>query len=60
MILTKNAQEKLLQHGINNKVDELFEVGQRSHALLDNDLLKDETLIITENDIIEFKDKQTM
>jgi len=23
LILTKNAQEKLLQHGINNKVDEL-------------------------------------
>ncbi len=60
MILTKNAQEKLLQHGINNKVDELFEVGQRSHALFDNNLLEDEMLIIIENDIIEFKDKQTM
>jgi hypothetical protein len=60
LILTENAQEKLLRHGTKNKVDELFEVGQRSHALLDNALLEDEMLIITENDIIEFKDKQTM
>jgi hypothetical protein len=58
LIVTKNAQEKLLQHGINNKVDELFKVGPRSHALLDNN--ENEMLIIIKNDIIEFKDKQTM
>jgi hypothetical protein len=50
----------LLQNGIENKIDELFEVDQGSHDLFNIALLEDETLIIIENDIIEFKDKQTM
>jgi hypothetical protein len=55
-----NAKEKLLQNGTKNKANEFLEVGQRSHNLFDSALLEDEVLIITENDIIEFKDRQTM
>jgi hypothetical protein len=49
----------LLQHGIENKVDEFLEVNHESYVLLDNALLKNETLIITKSDIIEFRDKLT-
>ncbi len=55
-----SAQEQLFQHGIENKVDEVLEVGQGSHNLLNNVVLKDEMLIIIENDIIDFKNKQIM
>ncbi len=55
-----SAQKKLLQYGTENKVDELLEVDQGSHDLLDSALLEDEMLIIIENNIIEFKDRQTM
>jgi hypothetical protein len=50
----------LLQHGEKNKVDEFLEINQESHVLLDNALLKDEALIITKSDIVEFRDKLTM
>ncbi len=60
MIPVENAQEKLIQHGIKNRADELLEVSQRSHVLLDNIIIKDEALVITKNNIIEFKDRQTM
>jgi hypothetical protein len=43
-----------------NKDDEIFEVDQVSHDLLNSTIFEDETLIITEINIIEFKDKQTM
>jgi hypothetical protein len=54
------AQEQQSQHGIENKNDEVLKVGQRSHDLLHSSLLKDEVLIITKNDIIEFNESQTM
>jgi hypothetical protein len=46
----------LLQHGVENKADELLETNQQSHVLFDSILLEDEMLIIIESDIIEFKD----
>ncbi len=46
----QNAQEQLLQHGMENKADEILEVNQGSHDLLSSVLLK-EVLIITESDI---------
>jgi hypothetical protein len=55
-----SAQEKLLQNGTKNGANEVFEVGQGSHDLLDNVLFKYEVLFITMNVIIEFKDRQTM
>ncbi len=55
-----SAQKQSLQHGIENNVDEVLEVSQGSNDLLDVVLLQDETLIIMESNIIEFKDKQTM
>jgi hypothetical protein len=60
LIPTKSAQKKLLQHGTKNRADELFKVSQGSHVLFNNTLFKDETLIIIESDIIEFKDILTM
>jgi hypothetical protein len=60
LILVESAQEKLIQHGTKNRVDELFEVGQESHVLFDIVFFENETLIITKNNIIEFKDRQTM
>jgi hypothetical protein len=50
----------LLQHGTKNRTNELLEVGQDSHVLNNGVLLEDEALIITESDIIEFKDRLTM
>jgi hypothetical protein len=50
----------LLQHGTENRTDELFEVGHDSHVLNNGTLLEDEALIITENDIIEFKNRLIM
>ncbi len=55
----QSAQEQLLQHGIENKADEILEVNQGSHDLLNSALLK-EALIITKSDILEFKDRQIM
>ncbi len=50
----------MLQHGTENRTDELFEVGHDSHVLNNGTLLEDEALIITENDIIEFKNRLIM
>lgn len=55
-----NAQEQHLQHGIENKNDGFLEVIQGSHDLFNNVFLEDEVLIITESDIIEFNERQTM
>jgi hypothetical protein len=55
-----SAQEQHLQHGIENKNDGVLEIIQGSHDLLDNAFLEDEVLIITESDIIEFNERQTM
>jgi hypothetical protein len=44
LIPIESAQEKLIQHGKKNRIDELLEVGQGSHVLLDIAFLKDETL----------------
>lgn len=55
-----NAQEQHLQHGIENKNDGVLEVIQGSHDLFNNVFLEDEVLIITESDIIEFNERQTM
>jgi hypothetical protein len=60
LVPTKSAQENLLQHGTKNKVDEFLEVGQKSNVPFDSALIKEETLIITKNDIIKFKDKLIM
>jgi hypothetical protein len=60
LVPTKSAYFFLLQHGTKNKVDDPLEVGQETHVLLNNTLLKDEMLIITKNDIIKFKDKLIM
>jgi hypothetical protein len=55
LILVDSAQEKPIQRGIENRVDELLEVDQGSHALFDSIVFEDETLIITNINIIEFK-----
>jgi hypothetical protein len=55
-----SAQDKLLQNGTENKVDEFLKANQRSHDLFNNTLLEDEALIIIENNDIKFKDRQTM
>jgi hypothetical protein len=47
-----STQEQLLQHEIENKLDELLEVGHGSHDLFDSVFLEDGTLRIIENDII--------
>jgi hypothetical protein len=47
-----------LQHETENKDDEIFEVDQVSHDLLNNTLFEDETLIIIDINIVEFNDKK--
>jgi hypothetical protein len=50
-----SAQEQLLQHGTRNRANEVLEVDQRSHDLLDRALLEDEVVIITKNDILKIQ-----
>jgi len=55
-----SAQDKLLQNGTENKVDELLKANQGSHDLFNSTLLEDEALIIIESNDIKFKDRQIM
>ncbi len=49
----ESAQEKILQHEIENRANELLKVGQGSHALLDNTLFEDEVLIMLQIMILQ-------